>query len=170
MSDTDHPLRYSTRPGRTQALYEGHIIADSADVVELREADLAPVLYFARQDVEMAALRPVQTRTQCPYKGEASYFTVYRDGRVIENAAWSYEHPKSGSTAIAGRIAFDPKYFDFHTVHGAPAEHRAVKGASVDDVVRHTDSGSGASQADHWAPNVDETERPGQPYQGTGSI
>ena len=44
--------------------------------------------------------------THCPYKGEASYWTVEAAGRTAENAVWSYEHPIPEMAGIAGYVAF----------------------------------------------------------------
>ena len=147
----DHPITCSREPGRVEVLFEGHQIADSADVLLLQEADYAPVRYFPRSDVAMAFLRKTDKVTHCPYKGDATYYTIYRDAQIIENAVWSYEAPLPGVSQIAGRLAFYPEHVEFKRAGLTAADTRAL---NVDEVVRHTDSGSGASQAEHWAPNV----------------
>ncbi len=107
-------LRIAAQGGRVRVLFEGHEIADSADVLTLREAGHDPVFYFPRDDVQMSALRRTDHITQCPLKGTASYYTIYRDREVIENAAWSYEDPFDDVSLIAGRIAFYPEHVEFH--------------------------------------------------------
>lgn len=205
----DHPISCAKEPGRVQVLFEGHSIATSDDVLVLREAGHEPVRYFPREHVAMAFLRKTDKVTHCPYKGQASYYTIMRDRQIIENAVWSYEDPLPGMSRIAGRLAFYPEHFDFQVGalsasdteaadHGRPeaanAAARGVEAArsfaqadprSVDEVVRHTDSGSGASQAEHWDANVsmpddeawegDDIREDGpppvtKPYEGTGSI
>uniref|UniRef100_B0T5F2 DUF427 domain-containing protein n=1 Tax=Caulobacter sp. (strain K31) TaxID=366602 RepID=B0T5F2_CAUSK len=179
----DHPISCSREAGRVEVLFEGHEIADSADVLVLKEADYAPVRYFPRSDVAMDFLRKTDKVTHCPHKGQATYYTIHRDAKIIENAVWSYESPPPGLGQLAGRLAFYPEHVEFKRAGLTPAETRAL---DVDEVVRHTDSGSGASQAEHWTPNVsmpDDTawegddirddsgpESPARPYQGTGSI
>ncbi|WP_269714578.1 DUF427 domain-containing protein [Caulobacter sp. NIBR2454] len=175
-----HPLRLERKDGRVQVLFEGHLIADSDDVVVLREADMAPVFYFPRQDVEMVVLRKNDIVTQCPYKGAATHFTVMRDAKIIERFAWSYEQPKSEVFGIGDRIAFYPEHVEFREIAAAPGESRAVDTDAdprVDEVVQHTDSGSGASQKEHWESNVsdpEDDETPdapdSPPYRGVGSI
>ena len=181
--NTDHSITCSREAGRIEVLFEGHEIADSADVLLLQEASYPPVRYFPRSDVAMAFLRKTDKVTHCPYKGDATYYTIYRDGQIIENAVWSYEDPLPGVSQIAGRLAFYPQHVAFKQAGLTVAETRTV---DVDDVVRHTDSGSGASQAEHWASNVsmpddeawegDTLEEDGgpqaadRPHQGTGSI
>jgi uncharacterized protein (DUF427 family) len=171
--DESHPITIDRAPGNVRVMFEGHGIADGEDVVVLREANYPPVYYFSRDDVEMAFLRRTEKVTHCPYKGDASYFTIYRDGQIIENAVWSYEDPYAAVSAIAGRVAFYPEHVEFQLDGHSPAETEAM---DIDAVVRHTDSGSGTSQAEHWPPNVempDPDKVEGDfdtPYKGVGSI
>jgi len=219
---SDHPITCAREPGRVQVLFEGHSIATSDDVIVLREAGCEPVRYFPREHVAMAFLRKTDKVTHCPYKGDASYYTIMRDRQIIENAIWSYENPLPGVSQIAGRLAFYPEHFDFQVGaqsasdteardHGLPEAANAAPlsngrpdtanagtsgietqrsfastgETSVDEVVKHTDSGSGASQAEHWEANVsmpddeawegDDIREDGpatvaKPYEGTGSI
>ncbi|MDG2520120.1 DUF427 domain-containing protein [Caulobacter segnis] len=178
--NNDHPLRLQRKGGRVQVLFEGHLIADSDDVLVLNEADLAPVFYFPRQHVEMEKLVQNDIVTHCPYKGDARHFTVLRDGVMIERFAWSYDRPNAEASGIGDRIAFYPEHVDFHEIAAAPGEQRVVGADAdprVDEVIQHTDSGSGASQKDHWEQNVSEPEDDdtpdapdAPPYRGVGSI
>jgi len=185
-SNPDHPITCARESGRVRVLFEGHEIADSDDVLVLREADYPPVRYFPRGDVAMAFLRKSDKTTRCPYKGQATYYTIYRDRQIIEDAVWSYESPLQGMDRLAGRLAFYPQHVDFQNDALSPAEPAAIPGAAprsahdIDEIVRHTDSGSGSSQAEHWEANVsmpddeawegDEDQVIGRPYHGTGSI
>lgn len=190
-ADASHPIILDTEAGRVHVLFEGHQIADSDDVLVLREADHAPVRYFPRDDVAMAFLRRSDTTSHCPHKGQATYYTIYRDRQIIEDAAWSYEAPLPGMERIRGRIAFYPEHVDFQLGTRSAAETATIAPGEaprgdrdVDAIVRHTDSGSGASQAEHWDANVampDEDHREvdvdtpsdagiTQPYRGTGAI
>ena len=67
---------------------------------------LDPVIYFPRDDIEMAFLEPSDHRTTCPHKGEASYFSIAAKSGLIENAAWSYEDPKADVDRIRDHLAF----------------------------------------------------------------
>ncbi len=111
----DHPITMVPAAGRVRALFHGHEIADSQDVVILREASYPPVAYFPREDVEMSVLARTERDTYCPYKGHASYFTIRRDGVIAENKVWTYETPHPGMDAIAGHVAFYP---DAVTIEG----------------------------------------------------
>jgi len=83
--------------------FGGEVVADSTRALVMREADYPPVHYFPRDDVRMDLLTRTGHATRCPYKGDASYWTVEAGGRAAENAVWSYEAPIPG---IAGYLAF----------------------------------------------------------------
>jgi uncharacterized protein (DUF427 family) len=149
--DESHPITLERAPTTVRVLFEGHEIADSDDVLVLKEASYPPVYYFPREDVQMPFLRRTDKLTHCPYKGDANYFTIYRDAKVIENAVWSYEDPFAAVGQIGNRVAFYPEHVEFQLGERTAAQ---TEGVNVADVVRHTDSGSGSSQAEHWPPNV----------------
>lgn len=86
----------------------GAVIAESRAALELVEGGADPVIYFPREDVAMAFLDPSDSRTTCPHKGEASYFTLHTKSGEIRDAAWSYDNPKEGVARIAGHLAFYP--------------------------------------------------------------
>jgi uncharacterized protein (DUF427 family) len=149
--DETHPISLAAAPGGVRVLFAGREIANSDDVLVLQEADYPPAYYFPRNDVRMSLLRRTDKSTHCPYKGQASYFTICKDGRVAEDAAWSYETPHPALAAIAGRVAFYPEHVAFQRDDAPPAKTAAV---DIGEVIRHTDSGSGAAQSEHWPSNV----------------
>ena len=156
----DHPITITPADRRWRARYEGHVIADSGDALVLQEASYPPVVYFPREDVSMEFLTRTAQATHCPYKGDAAYYTLQMDGHFAENAIWTYEEPYPAMTAIAGRLAFYTNKVEVYAPDDAAATPQAAEPASVetapsvDDVVMHTDSGSGASQREHWPSNV----------------
>ena len=81
-------------------------VADSSHVLGMREGDYAPVYYFPRGDVNMELLTATDRKTVCPFKGEASYWTIEAGNSVEENAAWSYESPYDETARIGSHIAF----------------------------------------------------------------
>jgi uncharacterized protein (DUF427 family) len=60
----------------------------------------------------MSALTPTAHHTHCPYKGDASYFTIAVGGRTAENAVWSYEQPFPAVAEIKEHLAFYPNRVD----------------------------------------------------------
>ena len=90
----------------------GFIVAETTQGLTLQEATLPPVHYIPREDVRMDLLDATEHRTHCPYKGDASYFTVNGGGLVRENAAWSYEEPAPAVASIKEHLAFYPEKVD----------------------------------------------------------
>ena len=84
----------------------GAVLGESKNALELVEGDYPPVIYFPREDLAMAFLEPSDKSSLCPYKGEASYFSIVAKSGPIADAAWSYETPKAEVASIAGHIAF----------------------------------------------------------------
>ena len=74
----------------------------------LREASYPPVIYFPKADVAMEHLAATSRSTHCPYKGDASYFSIAVGGETAENAVWAYETPYPAMAEIAGLVAFYP--------------------------------------------------------------
>ena len=107
-SGSHPPRRIDVDPGaaRVRVEFGGEVVADSARALVMREGDYPLVHYFPRDDVRMDLLTPTEHATHCPYKGDASYWTLEAGGRTAENAVWSYEHPIPGMTGIAGYLAF----------------------------------------------------------------
>ncbi len=108
----DHPIAIEPNPRKVRVTFAGRLVAETTRALTLREAALPPVLYIPREDAEMALLRPSPHRTHCPYKGDASYFSIEAGERVSADAAWSYEAPYPAMTAIAGHLAFYPGRVD----------------------------------------------------------
>ena len=102
----EHWVATEASPKRVRAVFAGHTIADSNRVLMLREAKHTPVYYFPMDDVRMDLLVPSAHRTTCPFKGEASYWSVEVDGRRADDAVWGYEDPLPERTDIKGHVAF----------------------------------------------------------------
>jgi uncharacterized protein (DUF427 family) len=110
----DH--RIATRPAdvHVQIRYNGEIIADTTDAIRFEETHVghvvAPVVYyFPRKDVKMERLVRTEHHTDCPFKGQASYYSL-KDGP--ENAVWTYEQPYDEMLAIKDHLAFYPDKVD----------------------------------------------------------
>ena len=108
--------RISTTPAgaRVRVTYRGELIADTQKAIALEESKsssvLAPVVYYIpRQDVKMDRLERTSHHTYCPFKGEASYYSL-KNGP--ENAVWSYEQPYDEMMAIKELLAFYPDKVD----------------------------------------------------------
>jgi uncharacterized protein (DUF427 family) len=130
-SEPDRSFTFTRESTRVRALFEGHDIADSDDVVVLREAGHPPAYYFPRKDVFMVFLRQTDKVTRNPDKGDARYFTIYRDQHIVDNVAWSYETPNAPFAPIAGRIAFHAADVEIQ-VHGRSAADTEAGDLDVD--------------------------------------
>ena len=86
--------------------FNGVAIAESDNAILYRESRLPPVYYFPKQDVRMDLLRRTRHRTHCPFKGNASYWTLKVGDRDVENCVWSYENPIEEAALIKGHLAF----------------------------------------------------------------
>jgi uncharacterized protein (DUF427 family) len=63
-------------------------------------------------------LRRTEHSTYCPYKGDASYYSVVTPGGTLENAVWSYEEPYDAVASIAKRVAFYTDRLEVTVVSG----------------------------------------------------
>ena len=84
----------------------GQVVADSRRPVVLEETGLPNRYYLPRDDVRMDQLRPSDSATTCPFKGEASYWSLEIDGEVHNDIAWSYAQPIPSAERIGGLICF----------------------------------------------------------------
>jgi len=90
----------------------GETIVESRNALTLYETRHPPVYYFPKEDVRMDLLTPTEHRTHCPFKGDATYWTLGVGGRVLENVAWSYENPYPEASEIKGCLAFHASKID----------------------------------------------------------
>jgi uncharacterized protein (DUF427 family) len=102
----DHWIHIEESPRRVRVSFGGKTIADSKHALLLRERKCLPVYYFPNPNVHMDLLHPTSHRTHCPYKGDASYWSIKAGAKVAENAAWSYVDPPASVAAIKGHLAF----------------------------------------------------------------
>ena len=112
----DHPITITPAAKRMRVKIHNHVIADSADVQILQEASYPAVAYFPRADVEMGFMAKTAHSTHCPYKGDASYFTLHIEGDIKENAVWSYETPYPAMETIKDHVAFYPNQVEIYAV------------------------------------------------------
>lgn len=106
--------------GRARVLFEGHEMADSARALLVTEPGGVRTAYFPVEDVQMAFLRRNDRTTTSPWFGAATWYTISRDARIVENVAWSYEQPLDEGAAFAGYIAFAPEHVELQLDEPAP--------------------------------------------------
>ena len=108
----DHPISIEPNPSRVVVEVGGKIIADTRHALTLREASYPAVQYIPRRDVDMAALVRSDHTTYCPYKGDASYYSIPAGGDRSLNAVWTYEAPFEATAQIKDYVAFYPDRVD----------------------------------------------------------
>ena len=104
LRDPFHRIDVLPSSRRVRVTAGDEVLVDTDRAVLLFETGLPPRAYVQRADVRVR-IEPGEQRTICPYKGEASYWTV----GGVDDAAWSYEFPRPESSGIAGLLAFDPQ-------------------------------------------------------------
>ena len=85
---------------------DGEKLASSDRALLLEETGAPDRYYLPKEDVRTDLLRPTSTKTTCPYKGEASYWSVEAGGRIHDDVVWSYETPIAESEQITGLLCF----------------------------------------------------------------
>ena len=100
------PPRVERVRERVRVQYAGVTLADSTRCLRVCETSSPPVYYLPPADVAMRYLRPCGAGSICEWKGQAHYWNVEINGRIIENAAWSYPRPWAGFEAIRDHLAF----------------------------------------------------------------
>jgi uncharacterized protein (DUF427 family) len=93
-------------PKRLRATFDGATVFDTLDAVLLRETDHLPVYYVPRGDADTGLMTRTDHGTHCPFKGDASYFSLRHGDRVAENAVWTYETPFDECLPVKDYLAF----------------------------------------------------------------
>lgn len=106
---TEHPITIEPTRGRVLVRVNGETVADTQAALTLRESTLPAVQYIPMSDVVQKVLTRTETTTYCPFKGEASYYSVTTGaGDTVDDVIWTYEQPHPAVAAIAGHVAFYP--------------------------------------------------------------
>jgi uncharacterized protein (DUF427 family) len=100
----DHPITITPTGSRVTVTAGGKVVADTTNALTLQEASYPPVQYVPLTDVDPALIAATDHQTYCPYKGEASYWSL----PGAENAVWGYQDPYDAVAPIKGHVAFYP--------------------------------------------------------------
>ena len=106
VGEEDYRIAFEPSAKRVKVLFNGVKIADSRRAVILHETRYPPVYYLPIEDVRMDMLKRSEHRTYCPFKGNASYWSIVVGEQRAENAVWGYEEPYEEVTALKGYVAF----------------------------------------------------------------
>ncbi len=107
---------------RIRVEFNGETVADSENALVLRETRHSPTYYFPQSDVRMDLMARTDHHTHCPFKGNASYWSLSVGDRSADNAVWGYEEPLPEVSGISGYVSFywdhmDAWYEDDTQVH-----------------------------------------------------
>jgi uncharacterized protein (DUF427 family) len=104
----EHPITINPTGKRVVVRVNGEIVADTNDALQLQESTYPAVQYIPFKDVVQDVLIRTDTSTYCPFKGDASYYSVTTGDGMVDDAIWFYEQPYPAVAAIAGHAAFYP--------------------------------------------------------------
>lgn len=102
----DHKVDLVAYAERVRLTAGGEPLADSTRCIQVLESKHQPMLYFPRDDVRMERLEKTEHHTHCPFKGEASYYSIRTREGVLEDAVWSYEDPFDEVAGLKDLLAF----------------------------------------------------------------
>ncbi len=90
-----------TKGKHMRAIWDGVVIAESEKTVVVEGNH-----YFPPDSVAWYLLEASDSRSTCPWKGQAHYWSVGGAGRRGRDVAWSYPDPSVAARRIAGHVAF----------------------------------------------------------------
>jgi uncharacterized protein (DUF427 family) len=103
---TGHKITIVPADAHVEVRLGGQTVAESDRAVRLDETGLPARYYLPRGDVRTDLLEPTAHRSACPFKGEASYWSVRLGDDVYDNVVWSYQTPIPGAAGIEGLLCF----------------------------------------------------------------
>lgn len=107
-----HQLHLEPYPRRVRAVVAGRVVLDTVDGQLLMETRMLPVLYAPLADFDPDVLARTDTSTHCPFKGDASYWSV----AGVDDALWGYEEPLEAAAWLRGLAALDRGKIDHFIV------------------------------------------------------
>jgi uncharacterized protein (DUF427 family) len=101
-----HQITITPSDRHIEVTLGGEKLASSDRAILLEETGAPDRYYLPREDVRTELLQPTSTKTTCPYKGEASYWSVDAGGQVHDDVVWAYETPIDAAKQITGLLCF----------------------------------------------------------------
>lgn len=103
-----HPITITPNHSRILVTVDGKVVADTRNALTLQESTYPPVQYIPLADVDQSLLERTGTQSYCPYKGDASYYSIPIGGEKSVDAVWEYREPREAVAAIKDHVAFYP--------------------------------------------------------------
>jgi uncharacterized protein (DUF427 family) len=104
----DHPITVTPTAAKITVSFQGQVIATSTQALTLQESTYPAVQYIPREDVDPSVLVRTDSQTYCPFKGDASYFSLKVGETTSADAIWTYEAPYDAVASIKDHLAFYP--------------------------------------------------------------
>ncbi len=108
----DHPISVVANPHRVVVSVGGRVVANSERSLVLQESTYPAVQYIPMADVDQTLLERTDNSSYCPYKGDASYYSITSGGDRSVDAVWVYESPYPAVAEIKDHVAFYPDRVD----------------------------------------------------------
>ncbi len=102
----DHPITVEKNPARVTVRVGDQVVADTTAALVLQESNYPAVQYIPLADVDPALIKPTDTSTYCPYKGDASYYSLVTGDGELTDVIWTYRAPYPAVAEIADHVAF----------------------------------------------------------------
>jgi len=124
---------------------DDRVLGESDACLLVFESDHAPQLYFPESAIAWEHFEATDHRTVCPFKGEASYWTLTAGDTPLPNVVWSYPTPMEEVADLAGHVAFYTDRLAVELVEEFPANpghavvHRMPRWGDLDDLLRLVD-------------------------------
>jgi len=147
----EYAIRIEPHPKRLRVRFCDEWIADTTRALVLHETRHAPRFYFPLNDVRAEFLERTSHTTHCPFKGDASYWTVKVGAARAENAVWAYERPLDDAAGLAGYVSFYPDRVD-----GIYEDAQRLPASAQDTLSPHANPLAGWLLREAWkAPSAD---------------
>lgn len=111
----DHPITVTKNPARVTVKVGDTVVADTTAALVLQESNYPPVQYVPLADVDQSLLTATATSTYCPFKGDASYYTLTTPSGELTDVIWTYREPYDAVAEIADHVAFYPNKVEVTT-------------------------------------------------------
>ena len=108
----EHPITVTPSGKRVVVTVAGKVVADSRNALTLQEATYPAAYYVPLADVDQSLIEASETTSYCPYKGDASYYSIPAGGERSADAIWSYREPYDAVAPIKDHVAFYPGRVD----------------------------------------------------------
>jgi uncharacterized protein (DUF427 family) len=110
---TGHRIELVPSEQHIRVMVGGELVAESRRPLALHESHHRTRFYLPLEDVRDGVLEPSEKTTHCPFKGDASYFSVRAGGELHRDLVWTYRDPLPAVREIAGRVCFYDEKVDF---------------------------------------------------------